>query len=271
MVKSMIRHAPRNSELGQRLAHLTDPDALEAVYQMVPGIRTVAEGIAFLSEPRLWKAPVRVVAKHRLLAELETRGRTKALQAFEREPEAALYAAELLQALEYEKAKTEERNRETQPDNRWLTRYLIAAEWLNVAPHMPEASVTAVRREVGRRLGTSREFVNTATIRRALHDFEADQLLAPPPAVRSLVKLYLALLSVYFERGWQARARAGSDWPERVRLMGFGKVLELWVGPTASPDLPQDAVMELELRLLSVELDRKNALGSTEPVTQASA
>lgn len=269
MVKSMLRHAPRNSELGLRIAHLTDPAALEALYRMEPDLRTVAEGIAFRSEPRLWKAPVRAVANYRLLAELDVRGRTKALEAFQREPEAALYAAELLQALEYEKAKTEERNRETQPDHRWLARYLIAAEFVNVAAVMPEASAAAVRWEVGHRLGAPHDEVNIATVRRSMRDFATDQLLARPPAVRSLVYRYLALLSGYFQRGWQSRSRAVSDWPERAELMGYGRALETLVGPTASPDLPQDAVMKLELRLLSVELDRKNALGSTEPVTQA--
>ena len=271
MARSMIRHAPNDSELGRRLAHLTDPAMLEVLYQAEPHLRSLAEGITFMSEPRLWKAPVRAVANYRLLAELDVRGRKKALEAFKREPEAMLFAAELLQDLEKAKAKSDERNRESQPDHRWLARYLIAAELLNVAADMPEASVTAVRREVGRRLGALREPVNTATIRRALHDFAIGQLVALPPIARAAVTTYLDLLSCYFQPGWQHRACEGADWPARNILMVYGKALEFWMGPTASLEMQQEAAIELELRLLSVELDRKSALGSTEPAAQTSA
>jgi hypothetical protein len=259
MAQSMLRHPPRNSELGLRLAHLIDPIALKAFYQADTAACEIAEAVAFRDDPRQWKAPLPAVARFGLPGYLGVVAGPEAAAEFDRCSERLkLCLAELYQALEKSEAKAEDRNRDVVPDHRWMLRCLIVAEMISVNEAMPAASVTARRRETGRRLGAANEPVNTATIRRATqaHADETARLLLP---LRIGMLQYLILLNDYFRAGWQTRVRAGSEDAARVRLMALGQALVFWLGPTAPPDF-QD--------LTAVELHRRFALGSTEPAAE---
>ena len=173
MALSILRNPPSGSELAARVRVLENAE-FESDHRLVdePSVKDAAELYEVIREPRSWKIPANLVARHILPYEFKYRYGEQAAADLEKCPDLALAAAKQFQQLDYLRSSAVERAKEPPSDLHVTAMPIIYAEYLAVKRRETEASDNRHYEVTGRNLGGRHDPIDRNAIRRAVQRFQ---------------------------------------------------------------------------------------------------
>lgn len=169
---SILHNPPRGTELAARVAILQNAQPEPSRdFADHPVLRETAELYEVMREPRSWKLPTDLVARHVLPSRFRTEYGEKAAAALNRNPDLALAVAEQFQQLDYLSSSAAKRAKEPPSDLHALVLPIIYAEFLSVRARMSAASANRHYEVTGINLGGPRQPIDRNAIRRAVEKF----------------------------------------------------------------------------------------------------
>lgn len=197
---SAIRQPPHGSELAARVEAM-DRGAKECPLVLNQSILAeFIEASEVIREPRLWKLPTELVARHYVPAYVQATAGDEAASAIKASERLSFAFARLLQSNDYATVSAEKRAKEPAADLR-PTILLVYAEFLAVQAKLPDASENRLCELTGINLGASREPIHRNTIRRAVRKGQSILRRLPPRHVDLLLRAMLEH-GQRFQPGW---------------------------------------------------------------------
>jgi hypothetical protein len=199
---SILRKPPHGSELAARVEAMNrDPDE-NSPFAREPILVATAEMYEVSREPRLWKLPADLVARHVVPQRIEAAYGSEAAAELARSPALALVVAHQLQELDYRCASAGQRAKSPPPEDRPLAAALVVAEFMTVCGDLQGASFNRQCMEVAQRLGGHGAKIDRAAVRRAIEG-QVKSLARLPENMHALAMLALLRLSETFRPGWR--------------------------------------------------------------------
>lgn len=213
MGRSVFVEPPKGSELAARYvaikANQSRADCLRelgASYSDEILIET-GELLALEHDPRIWKHPTNLIARHYLPFYLAQKYGAEAADCLAENSALAMSYAQDLQRLEFLEATAAERSKEPTVDPGDSAKVLVFAEFLNVQNEYPGASLNYCFEKTAERLGGAGAPLNRASVRRAVA-YVVSMVNSQTKEGRDLQIRAITHFQEFFRPGWRKRLEA---------------------------------------------------------------